>query len=331
MRLQIHSPSFLGYWRSIARGFEEIGYEVDVHCYDALPTMAAKVRNKVSYEWRERRGLPSTRKRDHTARAIAARHRVTPAVVLVVKGDSLTQEFWDAVGRRPHAVWLYDAISLTSYTAEGLAALGPTASFSRSDTARLIELGATAIHVPLAFDPSYGIPGNLPRSTEVVFAGARYPNREQLLLDLYGRGIPVRAYGRTWSHHPYDRLRTWDLTRPEIPSHREVDLAAALRLMAAAPATLNVHSLSQDGFTMRTFEAGGVGALHIIDRDDVSEFYDPGTEVVVYHDIDELYDLCQRAIGDHAWGQQIRQAARLRTLATHTFTHRAQALEQLWR
>ena len=52
------------------------------------------------------------------------------------------------------------------------------------------------------------------RSDEVVFVGARYPGRESLLTDLTAAQVPVRAYGRDWSAHPLDRLRTWRLRRP---------------------------------------------------------------------------------------------------------------------
>ena len=100
--------------------------------------------------------------------------------------------------------------------------------------------------------------------------------------------------------------------------------------MASSPATLNIHG-DQDGFTMRTFEAPGVGGLQIIDRPDVSRYYNVGEEVLVYESVDELIELCKRVLIDPKWADRIREAGQKRTLAEHTFDQRIQALESLWK
>ena len=45
---------------------------------------------------------------------------------------------------------------------------------------------------------------------------------------------------------------------------------------------------------------------------------------------DELVELARRAVADDRWGDRLRDAARRRTLAEHTFAHRARALEATW-
>ena len=99
--------------------------------------------------------------------------------------------------------------------------------------------------------------------------------------------------------------------------------------MACSAATLNVHG-DQDGFTMRTFEAAGVGGVQLIDRPDLEGLYEPGTEVLPWASDDELIDLCLRATRDPAGTERIRVAARARTLAEHTFDHRVAVLEGAW-
>jgi spore maturation protein CgeB len=136
--------------------------------------------------------------------------------------------------------------------------------------------------------------------------------------------------GRDWSHHPFDRLRTWQLRRPAIPAWRDVSRPRAYGLMAGAPATINLHE-HQDGFTMRTFEASGVGALQLIDRADVSDLYEPGTEIIPFASGDELAELCRRASIDRRWHERVGAAARARTLSEHTFQHRVRDLTAAWR
>lgn len=331
-RVLLVSPVFHDYWRSIARGLEDNGLHVAVHCYDEHVGVVAKARNKLLYEGldRLRPGAGTARfERAATEGARAALRRERPEVVVVVKGDLLTEAFWDDVARSGAAqvLWLYDELRRTRHDPARLVDLGPVASYSADDVAALRAAGGVARHVPLAFDPFYGdvrIP-----SRDVVFIGARYPGREALLTEAAAAGVPIRAVGNDWSHRRVDRLRTWSWDRPDLPASPSVSRLVGSGLMAGALATVNIHG-DQDGFTMRTFEAAGVGALQLIDRADVEVHYEPGTEVLTFASVPELVDLVDRATREPRWAARIRAAGRRRTLAEHTFAHRARDLEELW-
>lgn len=228
----------------------------------------------------------------------------------------------------PTALWLYDELRRMRHDPMLLSSVARIATYSAGDVRTLAAQGITALHVPLAFDPSVIVPIR-PPSGEVTFIGARFPKRERHLRVLVNHGIPLRAYGRDWSDHVADRARTWRRSVVGVPNGRDVPLANGYSLMRAGLATLNIHG-DQDGFTMRTFEASGVGAVQLIDRADVNEFYVPGQEVLVFESEDELLDLCRRVMHDGAWTGRLREAARLRTLAQHTFLHRAAELQKMW-
>lgn len=334
--LLLVTPAFHGYWAPIARACASLGFEPVIHRYDAFDGIRAKMRNKLSYEGADRIGLSGHQRMRHDLTVASARvvRDARPDIVLVVKGDILGEEFWDTVeasGAR-RCLWLYDELSRMEYADETLVRVGAAGSYSRADTRALADLGLRSDYVPLAYEDRDPLPpAQWGSSPEVTFAGARYPNREELLRGLVERGIPVRAYGRDWSRHPIDRARTWRLGAPAVPGAREVGLEEAHRVMARSAATLNIHgSTVTDGFTMRTFEACGAGALQLIDRDDVDAFYEPGTELLVFHDADEIVDHHQRAARDPGWARAIREAGRRRTLAEHTFVHRVRQLEALW-
>lgn len=327
-RLLLLSPVFHGYWRSIERAFTDRGYAVTSVAYDAHPGLRERVHAKVAEELPERLGASTARRRAaQTSRAVDAVRAVDPDVVLVVKGDVFDEPLWEAVAPRRRALWLYDELRRTGHTNTSLATAGPIASYSPDDVRTLRSRGLTAVHVPLAHDPHVAF---TPRQRDdVVFVGARYPSRQALLTTMHTSGIPVRAHGRDWSGHPVDRLRTWRLHQPPIPHGRDLPRAQAYGVMAGARATLNVHG-DQDGFTMRTFEACGVGALQLVDRDDVAQHFDPGTEVAVFHSPEEAVELARRAAADRPWASRLREAGRARALAEHTFAQRAVALEALW-
>ncbi|MCS6711630.1 glycosyltransferase family 1 protein [Brachybacterium sp. EF45031] len=145
-------------------------------------------------------------------------------------------------------------------------------------------------------------------------------------------GVPVRVYGRDWSGAWQDRLRTWRWRTPGLPSGRDLGRADAYGVMAASAATLNIHG-DQDGFTIRTFETAGVGGVQLVDRTEVSRYYEPGVEVEVFDGADGsdgIVEVTRRLLADPARAARMREAARRRTLAEHTLTHRAAQLTELW-
>ncbi|MDQ4488837.1 glycosyltransferase [Sinomonas sp. ASV486] len=331
-RLLLVTPTFHGYHRGIARALEERGYEVVTHCYDAFATLGDKVRNKALFELPARIGIDSHRAAAAwaTKRTLEVLREVNPDRIVVIKGDTLGPDFWDEVDRRelPRILWLYDDLHRHRYTHDFLREIGPVVSYARSEADSLVENGVNACWVPNGFDPDLASPPST-RTEEIVFVGSRYPNRVSLLERLHDAGLPVRAYGRQWSHHPLDRLRTWEIGRPGLRSERDIPLERAYTVQAEAAAAINVHGL-QAGLAMRTFEVPGMGGLQLIDRPDVADFYEPGVETLVFGSPDELVELGRRALRDHVWAERIREAGRRRTLAEHTFAHRIERLDTLW-
>lgn len=331
-KLLIISPAFHGYCHSIADGFRGLGYEVTVHRYDAFDTVKDKVRNKALYELPSKLGFDGQKAAEKaaTSKALEVIEQVKPDKLIVIKADTLGDNFWQAVADRkvPYLLWLYDDLKRHRYTIEFLRSLPAVVSYARSEAESFAAEGINAHFVANGYDPKLAaFPAT--RVPEIVFVGSRYENRETILLALKDAGLSVRAYGRGWSHHPFDRLRTWELKRPNLPAERDIPLHEAYRVQAAAAASLNVHGL-QAGLAMRTFEVPGMNGLQLIDRPDVAEFYEIGKEVLLYQSTEELIELCQHIIADPRWSDSIRAAGLKRSQAEHTFFHRAQSMDALW-
>lgn len=331
-RVLLVSPSFHTYWRSIQDGLERRGHQVTTVRYDAYDTVPDKLRLKATVELPERLHLPGERRRAErrrlTDRVLAALAEVRPDRVLVIKGDALDDRFWDATTDLPRILWLYDDLHRHDYTTAFLREVGPVVDYARSETAMLREQGVDARFVPNAFDPHRAAPTGR-RTGEIVFIGSGYENRRATLAHLAGRGLPVHAWGRDFSRHPMDRARTFSWSRPQYPTSREVPLERAYQIHAEGAAAVAIHGL-QEGHAMRTFEIPGMGGLQLVDREDVAQFYEAGSEVAVWHDPDELTELCRRALDDHAWAEALRARGRARTLAEHTFDHRLEEVDALW-
>ncbi|MFC7361111.1 CgeB family protein [Nocardioides astragali] len=331
-RILLVAPAFHGYGDSIAGALRRVGHEVSVHPYDLNATTGDKLRSKVLHELPSRLGSTlgeQARMRTLTARAVAAVRASRPDVIVTVKGDVLGTHYWEAVDASGahQLLWLYDELSRMEFDDEILISRPSIVSYSPHDVAELSRRRLRAAHVLDAFD--HTVTFTPIRSNELVFVGARYADRERILTTLHRAGVPVRAYGRDWSSHPIDRLRTWRLRSPQVPSARDVPRGTAYGITAGAVAALNSHT-DQDGFTMRTYEIPGSGGLQLIDRPDVDQIYAPGEEVLVFASDEELVELSRRACADRAWATQIAERGQRRTLAEHTFDHRVPVLEAAW-
>lgn len=327
-RVLLVSPAFHGYWNAIADALRFRGHEVYPHCYDASSGLQGKVQNKLVHELPQALQWPGLREAA-SVRAVRVMDRVQPDVVLVIKGDQLTDTWWSAVEKSGAArvVWLYDELERMSYTPERLRGLGPVVSYSESDVEVLRRSGANAEHVPDAHDSLLDytpVP-----ATGLSFVGARYPRREDLLRSVAAEGIDVVAFGREWSRSLWDVARTRRFRGAGFPSGGDVPRAKYYGIMAGSTATLNMHGDGHD-FSMRTFEAPGVGGLSLIDKPEVERYYDVGKETLVYAGADDIVDIMRRAEADSSWSRSIRDAGRRKTLAKHTFVHRVAEVERLW-
>ncbi len=328
-RLLLISPARHDYWRSIANAWQRRGYEVHSYVYDAHPTVTSKVAFQMREELPRRVGFKTSEISKNIVDREAARRvrAVQPHAIVVVQGDTLGQRFWEAAGDRPVVLWLYDELRRTKHDVQSVKSFSHVASFSKSDVARLHQLGVSSSHLPLAFDQNLAF--HPQASPEIVFVGARHPKRERLLTWLHDASIPVRAYGHDWSRRLQGRRRSRGRRRSGLPTGRALPRPTAYGIMSGAFGCLNIRG-DQEGFTMRTFEAGGVGALQLIDRPDVSDYFEPDTEVAVFRTLEECAELSLRCFVDPQWADRLRDAARARTLAEHTFDHRVKALERLW-
>jgi spore maturation protein CgeB len=332
-RILVFTPAFHGYGDSIGNALRRRGHDVTVHPYDAHVRAWDKARHKLTVELPGQLGADRTASAARRATDAALRvHAATrPDAVVVIRGDLFEPRFWDRLDEsgRPFVVWLYDEVRRMRHDLATLARATAVTSYSPLDVRWLRDPGIDAHYLPNAFDRDRQVVRPMVRRDEISFVGARYPDREQTLVGLHQAGVPVRAYGREWSRHPADRLRTWGWHRPAVPAERDVDRDTAYAVMAASAATLSMHT-DQDGFAMRTFEACGSGAVQLIDRPDMTGLYDDGVEVACWETFEELLELCVRARTDLSWAAGLRAAGRRRTLAEHTFDHRVALLEALW-
>jgi spore maturation protein CgeB len=184
-------------------------------------------------------------------------------------------------------------------------------------------LGVRAEVNHLAFEPA--ILEALPQATapdiDVSFVGTVSVDHRQRIALL--EAVAGRYDLKLWGNRPQ--------TLPaSSPLHRcfqgEVWGADMYQVLRRSRITLNSHIdlAAREAGNMRLFEATGVGAFLLTDfKDNLDTLFAPDKEVAVWRSIDDCLKAIGRMIGDDNGRAAIAHAGHARTLAQHTYRHRA--------
>ena len=120
MRVLLVSPGFHGYHSAIASALTARGHDVTTHVYDDHGGRAGRAWHQLRHELPRKLGAGSLRRlaQEETERAVKAVEQSRPEAVLVVKGDSLGDPFWNTLRGLPRITWLYDEVRRTRWTSE---------------------------------------------------------------------------------------------------------------------------------------------------------------------------------------------------------------------
>ncbi|WP_051675960.1 CgeB family protein [Polaromonas glacialis] len=166
------------------------------------------------------------------------------------------------------------------------------------------------VHAPYP-DPA-GIP-DIFRS-EVVFIGTwmRGEGRDQFVLDLLERGIPVSIWGQRWEKSPL-----WEQLKG---CHRGGNLSGRDYVAAIQGAKVCLGMLSRgnrDQHTTRSMEIPYAGGVLCAERtSEHLELYREEVEAVFWSSADECARKCRRLLADAPWRESVRLAGMARIRAS---------------
>lgn len=189
--------------------------------------------------------------------------------------------------------------------------------------------GIAAEYFRIGFDPRVlERLGPVSIGHEVVFVGALNGTRHRrgnAMLARAARRAPIEFWG-------YD-LRGWPPWSPLRRRYRgEAWGLDMYRLLASSRIVLNRHIAAAKRYAnnMRLYEATGVGALLVTDKKiNVSEFFQPGTEVITYDDDADLVRQVEHYLADEEARLEIASAGHARTMREHTYATRMRELQSI--
>ena len=175
----------------------------------------------------------------------------------------------------------------------------------------------------LAFEPSIldALPASPAADVEVSFVGSISADHRQRIALL--EAVAERYDLKLWGNRP-------QALPASSPLHRcfqgEVWGGNMYQVLRRSRITLNSHIdlAGREAGNMRLFEATGVGAFLLTDfKDNLDTLFAPDREVAVWRSIDHCLQAIERHLRDTQGRAQIARAGQARTMAQHTYRHRA--------
>jgi spore maturation protein CgeB len=299
---------------NLEASFVSLGYQTSVFAING-DGWISRLRSKIGY-FDQRSPLMIS-----SFEAALSRHR--PDLVVVVGAFGIPIEYYELMRlrpRRPAVVGLVgDRFSLSECIER--ANLCDTIYLTDSyflDESKRSGVRAHVAYLPLAVDPEKFRPGCGRRRAEPLLVASRTALRESIVQQLRKPGVIV---GTDWS-----ALKREGFHRVH---NRKIGRDAVIRLYQSHRAVLNIRNEAnvEYGLNQRSFEPMACGAVVLNDDlPDLARCFEPGKEILVYRDTDELNGLIDRVQSEPGLAERVASRGRARILAEHTFRHRIETI-----
>lgn len=273
------------------------------------------------------------RRRDE--RLLKRARDLKPDLILVLNGRSLSAPLLREIRETTHsplvAWWVDDPFRTPTDRILGL--FDTLFVFDHSYEERLRGEGARDVRfLPCACDETVYHPQTLrPHErrryqSEIALVAWYYDTRLETVNAL--SQFDLRIWGRGWRRP--EVLRTLNgRHRKILQAERFVSDREAAKIFSAAQIGLNIHSEQSHlgGLNSRSFDLLAAGAFQMVDAlPGMEELLEPGREVVAYRSPREAADLARHYLKHPAERAAIATRGRTRTLAQHTYLHRARTI-----
>jgi spore maturation protein CgeB len=260
------------------------------------------------------------------ARIVRAIRRSSPDLILAIVPYHMPLAILEHVAslpnRPPFLGWVGD-----SFSAESAPAAALFDAVAYTDTGllaahRRFGWSTPAIYLPHAANPRLdrGVADPHARRRDMVFVANPTPHRLALVSQIR---TPMRLFGAGWTRLPP--------AGHEIHA-RHVGIDELASLYRSPLAVLNIRNENNvlAGLNQRHFDPY-LAATPVVsdDQADLARCFDPGTEILVYRDAEELNDIYARLRREPNLAATIGENGRRRVLAEHTYPHRLAALAAL--
>jgi spore maturation protein CgeB len=186
---------------------------------------------------------------------------------------------------------------------------------------KLRTINLPAIQLYEAMNPMWHKPISQQQNNKVVIAGSFYDYRHYITTQLIDHKVEVGLYGAKvprWASREIKERHSGKFITKEEKS----------KVFGSAMAVLNSTGMSEfSSVNCRAFEIAGIGGLQVMEyRKSIEECFEPGKEILLFNNLDELFEILERAARYPEEMKIIRDGAAKRAAGEHTYEHRLQVI-----
>lgn len=315
----IIGPKFWGYNESIARAFEQLGFETRVIGFVEL----YKLHNHVKYYFKSNR-LESMQNKEYVNKKIIEMYNeFRPDVVFVIKGTILYESTLKMLGGSIKVLWMMDSIFIPSYKSiyELKDHFDFIFLFEKSDLDKIEESREKFFFLPLAVDPEIYYPKlNNDQDIDIFFVGSLADYRLDILYALCEdfKGYNLKFYGkRNWTFNkPYKYFFNHNIFPNRTLSPSEVN-----DYYNRSKVCINIlENLFPYGVNQRFYEITGACAHQVVNNNPlISEMFN-ADEVYSYSDYAEMKESIRKILEYKEYPKT--ETAYNKIILKHTFSNR---------
>ncbi len=263
--------------------------------------------------------------------------RFKPDVVMAVAQSPLENQTVRKLRKKGIvcAYWFVEDYRFREYWSEIATAYDLFFTIQRDDhlKARFTDMGYSSWHyLPLACEPTVHKPwsaSELERQAyqcQIGFMGAPYLNRLRIFEEL--KDYDLKIWGEGWSDYEMSQA----LKACVQDGGKRTSPEDTVKIYSCAEIAFNLHSspfveeISAAGefVNPRTFEIAGCAGFQLADyRHELPLLFEPGKEIILFHNLDELHALVKYWLPRPRQRAQIAHNAQSRAYSQHTYRHRA--------
>jgi spore maturation protein CgeB len=327
-KVLIVGPTFYGYNQSVERAFNILGYQTKV--LNFLDADVEGLKEKITYHLsKSKPGFFEKKRIRYNAYFKKEYDAYQPDILFLIKGSILQPQTVEYARKKcPVILWMMDSIYLnhTSYILRNV--VDHIFLFEETEIPKLAAEGIKAHFLPLALDESVYYPIEKEKDIDLLFVGALYPNRIELL-DKIINAFPekkIKIYGRYFSplRQPLKYLFRKD---KHVYTNKNLPPNELNKLYAKSKVCLNIHhKQSIVGVNQRFFEILGSKSLQITDfkkfiGDNFTE-----NDLLWYRDEKELMKKLELSFVEGTPKNEMVENGYKKVLEGHTFVKRVQSL-----
>ena len=294
-------PAYFNYNQSIASAFDPEKFELKIVDYTE-EFGQINFSNIIAYFFSGKRNITTQRLlKKLNEYILTIYNHFRPDIVLVIKGDIISEKTVLEINRSKNILWMLDGISSKPLSLKMAEKMDAVFLFEKTEVEEVKKINANTFYLPPAFDDQIFKKLQLKKDIDLLFIGILYESRIKLLEKSHLKfpQLKMKVYcKRYWFYKtPLKYLKS---LKDNVFINRFVTPAEANVLYNRSNICLNMHhEQSVYGINPRFFEILGSNSIQFVDRKPFIEEYFPDFNIYSYTTEEELFDMIDQKINNN--------------------------------